>query len=110
MPVTGGRTAVSPCSCTVKHMDGEDAQDSPAENAAPIRLSPDDLAPETLRAVVESFVLREGTDYGLRESSLDAKVQQVLGQLHRRQAFIIFDPPSVSVSIVVASAVDRFVP
>src|SRR6476620_3918786 len=33
--------------------------------AAPIRVAPDDLEPATLRAVIESFVLREGTDYGL---------------------------------------------
>ena len=29
------------------------------------------LAPDVLRAVIESFVLREGTDYGERELTLD---------------------------------------
>ena len=41
---------------------------------APIRVVPDDLEPDTLRAVIESFVLREDTEYGEHETSLDAKV------------------------------------
>ena len=41
-------------------------------------VAPDDLEPDTLRAVIESFVLREGTDYGEHETSLEAKVAQVL--------------------------------
>src|SRR3954465_2104829 len=37
---------------------------------APPRLTLGDLQPDTLRAVIESFVLREGTDYGVHETSL----------------------------------------
>jgi uncharacterized protein len=74
------------------------------EEAAPIRVAPDDLAPETLRAVIESFVLREGTDYGLHETSLDAKVAQVLTQLRTGKAHIVFDPATESVTIVVTRA------
>ena len=81
-------------------------QDDEAEQAAPVRLSPEDLAPETLRAVVESFVLREGTDYGVTETSLDEKVAQVLAQLRRGDAHIVFDPPTESVSIVVTRALE----
>lgn len=43
------------------------------EKIAPIRVAPDDLEPGTLRAVIESFVLREGTDYGVHETSLEAQ-------------------------------------
>ena len=32
-----------------------------------------DLAPETLDNLIESFVLREGTDYGEQERSLEQK-------------------------------------
>jgi uncharacterized protein YheU (UPF0270 family) len=42
---------------------------------APIRLALDDLEPGTLRAVIESFVLREGTDYAVHETSLEDKVR-----------------------------------
>ncbi len=70
------------------------------EETAPIRVPPDDLEPDTLRAVVESFVLREGTDYGAQEASLDAKVAQVLTQLRRGEAHITFDPATESVNVV----------
>jgi uncharacterized protein len=59
-----------------------------------------ELAPELLHAVVESFVLREGTDYGEREISLEAKVARVLMQLKKGEAKILFDPESESVTIV----------
>jgi len=74
---------------------------------APIRVGPDDLEPDTLRAVIESFVLREGTDYGLHETSLEAKVAQVLMQLRRGEAHITFDPASKSVNVVATRAVSR---
>jgi uncharacterized protein YheU (UPF0270 family) len=76
------------------------------ENIAPVRVAADDLEPDTLRALVESFVLREGTDYGAQEASLDAKVAQVLLQLRRGQAHITFDPATESVNVVVTSALD----
>lgn len=71
------------------------------EESAPVRVEPDQLAPDTLRAVIESFVLREGTDYGLHEVSLEEKVAQVLRQVHRGEAHITFDPGTASVNLVV---------
>lgn len=59
-----------------------------------------ELGPELLRAVVESFVLREGTDYGEREVSLEAKVASVIRQIQRGEARIVFDPHSQSIDIV----------
>ena len=72
---------------------------------APIRLAPDDLEPDTLRAVIESFVLREGTDYGVHETSLEDKVAQVLSQLRRGEAHVTFDPATESVNVVVTSVI-----
>lgn len=69
-----------------------------------IRVAPDDLEPDTLRAVIESFVLREGTDYGVHEASLEDKVAQVLRQLRRGEAHITFDPATESINLVVTSA------
>ena len=69
-----------------------------------IRVAPDDLEPDTLLAVVESFVLREGTDYGVHETSLEDKVAQVLLQLRRGEAHITFDPATESVNVVVSTA------
>jgi uncharacterized protein YheU (UPF0270 family) len=49
------------------------------------------INPETLRAVAEEFVLREGTDYGDREVSLDAKVGQVMRLLEKGKIQLVFD-------------------
>ena len=57
------------------------------------------LAPETLQALIESFVLREGTDYGVQEVTLASKVAQVVHQLQRGEARIVFDPATESVDI-----------
>jgi hypothetical protein len=38
-----------------------------------IEVPPDALSPEALRALVEEFVTRDGTDYGAVEPDLDAK-------------------------------------
>lgn len=78
-------------------MEGEDV----AEGGAPqsVVVPHTELAAELLHAVVESFVLREGTDYGEREFSLEDKVSHVIGQLKRGEAQIVFDPESQTVSI-----------
>ena len=39
------------------------------------------LDSQTLDNIIENFVLREGTDYGLQEKSLQKKVTQVKSQL-----------------------------
>jgi uncharacterized protein YheU (UPF0270 family) len=59
------------------------------------------LAADILRAVIESFVLREGTDYGEREVPLEWKVAAILRQLERGEVQIVFDCASQSVDIVV---------
>ena len=61
-----------------------------------------DLSADALRGVVESFVNREGTDYGGRERTLDEKVADVMRQLEDGTATILFDPESESIGIVVA--------
>jgi uncharacterized protein YheU (UPF0270 family) len=61
-----------------------------------------ELSADALRGVVEAFILREGTDYGTREFSLEEKVVHVMGQLERGEARIVFDPETQSVDIVIA--------
>lgn len=60
-----------------------------------------ELSAEALRGVVESFVLREGTDYGERDVPHEQKVSQVMRQLERGEAQILFDPETGTVDIVV---------
>jgi uncharacterized protein YheU (UPF0270 family) len=74
---------------------------SEEEDSKPVEVPHTELAPATLRAVIESFVLREGTDYGAQDATFDSKVADVLRQLERREAAIVYDPVSDSVDIVV---------
>ena len=62
---------------------------------------------DTLRSVVESFVLREGPDYGEREFSLDQKLAHVLRQLERGEAQIVFDPNTQTIDIAVSRPASR---
>jgi uncharacterized protein YheU (UPF0270 family) len=74
--------------------------DSTASPQEPVEVPVSELAPDVLVALVESFVLREGTDYGPREFTLEEKVREVIRQLERREALIMFDPETESVTIL----------
>jgi uncharacterized protein YheU (UPF0270 family) len=74
----------------------DDAEETPGSVEVPYA----QLTSDTLRGVIESFVLREGTDYGEREYSLEQKVGHVMRQLERGEAHIVFDPATESVQIV----------
>ena len=58
------------------------------------------ISADALHRVVEAFVLREGTEYGSRDFTLSEKVEQVLRQLARGEAEIIFDSETETVDIV----------
>jgi uncharacterized protein YheU (UPF0270 family) len=48
------------------------------------------LNTETLRNIIESFVLREGTDYGDREKTLEEKVTDVERQLNSGELVLVW--------------------
>jgi uncharacterized protein len=73
----------------------------------PVVIPHTELSPEALRGVIESFVLREGTDYGERDFSLAQKVAHVIRQLERGEARVMFDPNTESVDIQVVTAAMR---
>jgi uncharacterized protein YheU (UPF0270 family) len=75
------------------------------ESQEPIVVPYRELSAEALRGVVESFVLREGTEYGEHDVSLQQKVDQVLRQLERGEAQVIYHPALESVDIVVSTAI-----
>ena len=60
-----------------------------------------ELAVETLTAIIEEFISREGTDYGVNETSLEKKVQQVMNQLQRGEIIVTFDQESQSCDLQV---------
>jgi uncharacterized protein len=78
-----------------------DLSDDPDNPLPPIVVPHTELSAEALKGVIESFVLREGTDYGERDVPFDSKVLQVRRQLDRREAQIVFDPNTESIDIVV---------
>jgi len=55
---------------------------------------------ETLKSLVESFVLREGTDYGEVEISLHDKVDEIIAQLSQGEVVIEYSEEHESVSII----------
>jgi uncharacterized protein len=58
------------------------------------------VSPDALRGLIETFVLREGTEYGERDVELEVKLTQVMRQLQRGEARIVFDPVSETIDIV----------
>ena len=52
------------------------------------------------RAIVESVVLREGTDYGLNERSFDSKVKALMETLKRGDAILTYDANLDSFNVV----------
>lgn len=72
----------------------------PQERLRPIEISPNSLSADALTAVIESFVLQEGTDYGAVEASLETKIRQVYTQVDRGDVKIVFDPNTESVTLM----------
>ena len=62
----------------------------------------DQLEKPTLLAIIEQFVLTEGTDYGDQEVTLSDKVNQVLQQLENGDAVLVYSELHETVNIMSA--------
>ncbi|MCQ8229332.1 MULTISPECIES: YheU family protein [Pantoea] len=58
------------------------------------------LEAETLENLIETFVLREGTDYGEQERSLLQKVADVRRQLERGDVVLVWSELHESINIM----------
>lgn len=58
------------------------------------------LNSDTLQRLIESYVLREGTDYGDEEVSLTDKAQAVLQQIQQGQVLILYSELHESVDLL----------
>lgn len=65
----------------------------------------DQLAPDTVRAIAEAFVLREGTDYGAVEASFADKVNEVIARLNSGEAVMVYSELHETVDIKPRDAV-----
>lgn len=63
---------------------------------------------DTLEALVESFITREGTDYGEQEITLSEKVVQVKKQLQLGIVLIVYDAASETVNIMTKEQYDEW--
>lgn len=60
----------------------------------------EDIDPDVLVAIIESYVTRDGTDYGEYELSLAQKVQELLPKVKRQEILVVFDPETESVTLL----------
>lgn len=58
-----------------------------------------ELEESTLNNVLDSFILREGTDYGERELSLEEKRHRLLAQLKADKVIIVWSELNESLDI-----------
>lgn len=58
------------------------------------------IAPETLRRMIEEYVSRDGADWGEIGCKLEDKVNQVLGQLKSKKVKVVFDIKSQTANLV----------
>ena len=68
----------------------------------PIVVPMERLSEEALLGLIDAFVLREGTDYGHADISLESKRAAVVSQLERGEVVIAFDPATEGVNLVLA--------
>ena len=76
-------------------------QDETRGTPEPVVIPYRELSPIALRRLIESFVLREGTEYGPKEVPLDVKHAQVMRLLEKGSARIVFNPDTESTDIEV---------
>ncbi len=68
------------------------------------------LSHDILGELISEFVLREGTDYGHQETSLEIKKEQVYRQLKARQIVILFDIKRESTTLMRADSLKKQLP
>lgn len=65
-----------------------------------MRVPHNQLSEEALQGVIEEFVTREGTDYGLMDIPLYKKVNQIKKQLDEGKVFLTYDEDSNTCNII----------
>jgi uncharacterized protein len=66
----------------------------------PVEIPLSSLSADALEGIVKDFILREGTDYGIEEISLEEKMRQVHFMLESGKAAIFFDESSQTCTLI----------
>ncbi len=72
--------------------------ETPAET--PVEIPLEQLSEDLLAGIIENFILREGTDYGLTEVPYEKKVEQIRRRMNAGQIKVVFDLTSDSVTLL----------
>jgi uncharacterized protein YheU (UPF0270 family) len=72
----------------------------------PVIIPHHSLDPDTLSAMLEEFVTRDGTDYGKYDANMPLRVRQVRSQLESGRAVIVFDIDEETFSILPRDAIE----
>ena len=67
-----------------------------------IKIPASELSYEALLGIIDAFILREGTDYGHQDFTLEQKRSRVRGMLSQGSAEIFFYPENEHIDIVLA--------
>jgi len=78
-------------------------------NEIPIEIEPNQLSESALSGIIENFILREGTDYGIVEVTYEKKAQQIRKQIQNGDIKIIFDQESETVTLLTKQALAKLV-
>ena len=81
----------------------QESSTNEGEEAA-VEVPMESLEPGTLRRLAEEFVTRDGTDYGVRERSLEEKVAGLLREIETGRARIYYEAESQTINIVPVSS------
>ena len=90
----------------------DDFQASPKEEkdqGPPIEIPVSSLSADALKGIVDSFIMREGTDYGVEEVSFEKKVQNLLRKIEKEEIRLVFDPNTESVTFLTEREWKKFI-
>jgi uncharacterized protein YheU (UPF0270 family) len=91
-------------------MHDESTEDGePSESAAEgsVEVPYEQLAPDTLRKVIEDLVSRDGTDYGAIEKTLEQKSAALLKLLERGEAKLVVDLATETIGLMTREELAR---
>jgi hypothetical protein len=60
----------------------------------------DQISNDALLSIIKDYILREGTDYGAVDLSMESKTNRLLGQIKNREVFILFNSLDETCNIV----------
>lgn len=73
-----------------------------------IEIPSERLSRDILGAVIEEYILREGTDYGVQEASLESKIKEVHRQIIQGDVLITFDPVTENCTLLTRNQFNRY--